>query len=391
MVKTYFKGIRKILNENIANSQIEILVAVAWFTNHELFNALCDRLRNGVKVSLCIVNDEINNREEGLNFQTFIQLGGRLYFSKENELMHHKFCIIDNSTLFNGSYNWTYYAENRNRENIILFKEIPELITDFRREFELTISECDLVNDYYNYIKYNKPQYSQELSKYLSYDLMYQAKQTFSHNNYKKADELISKSLKYNRENVEAKIEQRKLEVVIANNPEVKQQNNPNDKIEFDLKQILRELEQSIFDNYLSENPDRNKAFISASAIYEYEKENNFSNTNCYNTVNPGYIMMVFGQYDKAQEFFKRNQSALGFYDYGVLSLLRNDLNNFATFINKALDKLGNADQSCAALYIPKLSKGMTEYIEKKQTNMKSTDTMSLKDTIMKIKQDFKI
>jgi hypothetical protein len=78
----------------------------------------------------------------------------------------------------------------------LLFKELPEIISDFKQEFEQTTSECDLVNHYYDYIKFNKPQYSQELSKYLSYDLMYQAKQTYANNHYIKADELISKSLK---------------------------------------------------------------------------------------------------------------------------------------------------------------------------------------------------
>ena len=120
--------------------------------------------------------------------------------------MHHKFCIIDNNILFNGSYNWTYYAENRNRENLILFTELPEVIGDFKKEFDLTISNCDYIEDLNTYIKINKPQYSQELSKYLSYDILYQAKQNMVNTSYVKSQDLLLKALKYNSENKEAKL-----------------------------------------------------------------------------------------------------------------------------------------------------------------------------------------
>ena len=94
MVKSYFKGIKNVLLENINRAEKEIIVAVAWFTNHELFNSLCKKLQEGKNVSICIINDEINNREDGLNFQFFISLGGKLFFGKNDELMHHKYPLI---------------------------------------------------------------------------------------------------------------------------------------------------------------------------------------------------------------------------------------------------------------------------------------------------------
>ena len=48
--------------------------------------------------------------------------------------MHHKFCIVDNNITITGSYNWTYYAESRNIENVLITDD--ELIANqYEKEF----------------------------------------------------------------------------------------------------------------------------------------------------------------------------------------------------------------------------------------------------------------
>ena len=50
--------------------------------------------------------------------------------------MHHKFCIIDDSILINGSYNWTNRAKN-NLENILIFKNSnTAIIEEFKYNFD---------------------------------------------------------------------------------------------------------------------------------------------------------------------------------------------------------------------------------------------------------------
>lgn len=135
-INSYFKNIRNEILEELNLSTESIQVAVAWFTNHELFDKLCEKVSNGVKVELIIIDDEINNRIGGLNFQQFIQLGGTLIYGNIENPMHNKFCIIDNKVLINGSYNWTYFAENINSENITIFKGVSDILSAFRQEFE---------------------------------------------------------------------------------------------------------------------------------------------------------------------------------------------------------------------------------------------------------------
>ena len=135
-INSYFKEIRKEILSELEKSTKSIQVAVAWFTNHELFNKLCEKVSKGIKVELIIIDDEINNRIGGLNFQNFIELGGTLVYGTSENPMHNKFCIIDDKILISGSYNWTYFAENINFENIIIFEGISDIIMAFKLEFE---------------------------------------------------------------------------------------------------------------------------------------------------------------------------------------------------------------------------------------------------------------
>ncbi|RUS29034.1 hypothetical protein BC938DRAFT_481142 [Jimgerdemannia flammicorona] len=49
--------------------------------------------------------------------------------------MHHKFAVIDNKVLVNGSYNWSKNARTRNNENFII-SNWPNCIEAFNIEFE---------------------------------------------------------------------------------------------------------------------------------------------------------------------------------------------------------------------------------------------------------------
>jgi len=140
MQKAYFKNIQPQILAAIQSAQTEIKIAIAWFTNKTLFDALLESLNRGVSIELIIQYDGINcNDKKGLKFELFIEKGGKLYF-KQGSLLHHKFCIIDEKVLISGSYNWTYYAEDYNHENVIVTKD-RGLIIAFKEELELIRAE----------------------------------------------------------------------------------------------------------------------------------------------------------------------------------------------------------------------------------------------------------
>lgn len=197
MVKAYFEKIRDEILAEIDLAVNEIVVAVYWFTNHELFEKLISKVENGIKVQLIIHNDYINNRETGLPFQKFIDKGGKFYFSDNFNPMHNKFCVIDNKILINGSYNWTYYAENRNRENILVIKDETETINAFRIEFDRLKELAEQIDKIRILTKFEVDENNELRTRdYLANDIVYQAK-------YTNMPELVNSAFEIAPQNIE--------------------------------------------------------------------------------------------------------------------------------------------------------------------------------------------
>ncbi len=142
-----FINIKDFIIECLINAKSKIRVAVAWFTNLELYSIILMLLQKGIQVDLIIIDDYINRNEYGLDFNAFISMGGHLYLSTQAKNMHNKFCIIDNTKVITGSYNWTYYAEKRNWENIITSDDIS-IVNQYVNEFEDIKSQLSEVSNY---------------------------------------------------------------------------------------------------------------------------------------------------------------------------------------------------------------------------------------------------
>lgn len=140
-----FKNIKQELLNQISESKESLKIAVTWFTNYDLYSAILEKLENSkFHLQLIVLNDHINNKKEGINFQKLIDLNAEFYYSNSENMVHHKFCIIDNKIVITGSYNWTYYAENRNWENIIILND--ELtVRAYTEEFEKVISHHERI------------------------------------------------------------------------------------------------------------------------------------------------------------------------------------------------------------------------------------------------------
>ena len=141
--QAYFEKIHKQIEIRLQESQTSIRLAVAWLTDQKLFDIICEKAKNGIKVELIIANHEIN-QDSSIDFSKLKQNGGSLYWIgkgyKYEALMHNKFCIIDNRVLITGSYNWTQKAKS-NHESITVIEEDDNLILDFNQEFDKIINK----------------------------------------------------------------------------------------------------------------------------------------------------------------------------------------------------------------------------------------------------------
>ena len=134
--QAYFEDIQVQISKELNSAKSSIHIAVAWFTDNELFTQLCSKASDGITVELLLMDDEIN-RNSGISYQSLVTSHGKLWQIKtdgDTRLMHNKFCIIDNETIINGSYNWTKKAKH-NHESITIIKESPDLAIQFLDEF----------------------------------------------------------------------------------------------------------------------------------------------------------------------------------------------------------------------------------------------------------------
>lgn len=131
----YFKNIGSEIINRLNKAQRSVNIAMAWFTNNDLFEALQNCLKRGVKVSLVLLDDVINWQNYAPDFNDFISSGGVLYVADlRYGFMHHKFCIVDETIVITGSYNWTYYAETRNLENVVVTTD-RNVVAQYEKEF----------------------------------------------------------------------------------------------------------------------------------------------------------------------------------------------------------------------------------------------------------------
>lgn len=112
MIKHVNNKIQNAIQLELFKAKESIKIVVAWFTNELLLQPLILKLQSGVSVELILNDDEINRGgESSLDFTEFLKAGGVLRWNNSKQLLHEKFCIIDNNIVISGSYNWTNKAE----------------------------------------------------------------------------------------------------------------------------------------------------------------------------------------------------------------------------------------------------------------------------------------
>lgn len=153
-IKPYFEKIEDVIIEDIKASKAQLLIAVAWFTNHKIFNAIIDKLdgNDGFNAKLIVINDNINNRPGGLDFQKFVSAGGSFYFAEKNIPMHNKYMVIDSDIVITGSYNYTYYAETLNDENVVRINGNGDIVQSYIKNFNSLVSKKPKVTGVSEYL-----------------------------------------------------------------------------------------------------------------------------------------------------------------------------------------------------------------------------------------------
>ncbi len=141
-VECFFEQIGEEVVKNIISAKKSIKIAMAWFTNFDIFRVVKHKLESSdVDITLVTNNDLINNGGYCLNLNELIDAGLKMYLYEYPDMLHHKFCIIDEELVMTGSYNWTFFSEAVNRENMLVIKGDNIIVESFIKEFQYIISD----------------------------------------------------------------------------------------------------------------------------------------------------------------------------------------------------------------------------------------------------------
>lgn len=128
--------VQKQIIEQIRLAKYTIWVAVAWFTDKDLMRELYNQKQKGINVRLVVLDDEINTKN-GFEYEKYFETKRVPKKGIYQNIMHHKFCVIDLKTIVHGSYNWTTKAK-WNRETISI-ENSRELAEKYAAEFQQLI------------------------------------------------------------------------------------------------------------------------------------------------------------------------------------------------------------------------------------------------------------
>lgn len=140
-IEAIFENIADRIQTEIRSATKSIYIAVAWFTNKNLFDELLQKKNEGCHVSLIISNDSINDLS-GIEYEKLNSENSKVFRvgDGEKDLMHNKFCVIDFNTVITGSYNWSNKAEY-NFENVVINQNDTSLAEQFIKEFKQIVSQ----------------------------------------------------------------------------------------------------------------------------------------------------------------------------------------------------------------------------------------------------------
>lgn len=105
-----------------------------------VFTITDDRITSAIvaahqrRVVVRIITDNDKQYDQGSDIERLRGAGIALKVDETEHHMHHKFAVLDGTTLLNGSYNWTRSASTFNEENLIVTSDAA-LVATFARQF----------------------------------------------------------------------------------------------------------------------------------------------------------------------------------------------------------------------------------------------------------------
>jgi len=140
LVEVFFSpddGVEQRLVDLVEAAQESVYFLAFSFTSDELATAMLERAHDGVTVAGVFEASQYQTNS-GTEFDHFVKAGLDVRLDGNPDNMHHKVILIDERIVVTGSYNFSYNAETRNDENLLIIHDsgIALLyLAEFKRVF----------------------------------------------------------------------------------------------------------------------------------------------------------------------------------------------------------------------------------------------------------------
>jgi phosphatidylserine/phosphatidylglycerophosphate/cardiolipin synthase-like enzyme len=124
-------GATKAVVRQIGEATREVLVEAYLFTSKPIQAALVNARNRGVEVE--VILDGYEQKDHKHVTARVLKAGGvNVWLDNNHACAHKKVIIIDRRTVITGSFNFTYAAEDKNAENLLIItsEELSALYTD---------------------------------------------------------------------------------------------------------------------------------------------------------------------------------------------------------------------------------------------------------------------
>lgn len=123
----------------IKHAKHRIDVCVFTISDDSISDSLIAAYERGIDIRIVTDNDKAEDM--GSDIYRMAKHGMEIKIDRSANHMHHKFAIVDNRHLINGSFNWTRSATKYNQENVVVTND-SRLIKDFSLIFEKLWKHC---------------------------------------------------------------------------------------------------------------------------------------------------------------------------------------------------------------------------------------------------------
>ena len=136
-----------IILDGIKRAEKSIIVAAYSFTSKPISTALLDAHKRGVSVK--VVADAKSNSGQYSAVTFLANQGVPVRVNSRYAIFHHKFMVFDNRHVETGSFNYSAAAVDRNAENVLLLRDVPEIAKVYAEEWQRLWNESKEVKPNY--------------------------------------------------------------------------------------------------------------------------------------------------------------------------------------------------------------------------------------------------